>query len=68
MTALIIIILYVLNIFIARWMNKILFKKGILKYKEWIEWFIPIIPIIIYVAIYFIENKFNSNCFTGKNW
>jgi len=68
MTLTIIIIAYIANIFLSRWLN----------YKVWkiekhapiapIVWFIPIAPIIAF-PILIIEKKFNKdNWFTGKYW
>jgi len=59
MTLTIIIIAYIANIFLSRWLN----------YKVWkIEKHAPIAPIIAF-PILIIEKKFNKdNWFTGKYW
>jgi len=62
----IIILAYVINIFLNRWLNKILViqKKG-----EPIPliWFFSLATTIVLLFIFFKKSKFN-NWFTGKNW
>lgn len=80
MDILIIIILYVINIIVSRWLNKIAYNKT----KNNIDnncsivpilWFVPIVPIIVLlfgIAIHGNEdNKHKKNIITwflGRNW
>ncbi len=71
------ILAYISNIFIARFLNKILYENanlGIYKYPA--VWFVPVIPIVVYIYIlllyFLIRIRFNNNkmsyWFFGKNW
>jgi hypothetical protein len=66
MTTLIIITIYILSIFLNRYLNKKALKYG--AEKIWLLWFVPIIPaIVLFLGI--ILQKYNSNnWFTGKYW
>jgi sugar phosphate permease len=68
MIVLISITLYLVNIFISRWMNKYLYQRKMVFSIDIVFWFIPIVTILGYLIIYFIEGEFEKNWFTGKNW
>lgn len=63
----IIIILYILQVFLNRWLNKILYKTA-----DWditpVAWFTPVACTIAFIIIYFIDNDYGDNWFTGKYW
>ena len=63
----IIILAYVANVFLNRWLNKIAWKKELIDILP-ITWFIPILSTIGYLSIFINEINFKSNWFTGKNW
>jgi len=72
MTYTLIILVYIANVFVSRWLNKIAYKLEnkypIINY--W--WFVPAIPIIglivaIIIAFLKQENKVTT-WFTGKHW
>ena len=63
----IIIIAYVANVFLNRWLNKIAWKKELIDILP-IMWFIPILSTIGYLSIFINEINPKSNWFTGKNW
>lgn len=67
MYTIIIIILYILNIFLNRYLNKIAYKHSGAT-KAWQIWFIPILPtLVLFFGI--ISEKINfDNWFTGKYW
>lgn len=67
MTIAIIILAYVANVFLTRWLNKIVWKKDLIDILP-ITWFLPILSIIGYLAILFKEIETQKNWFTGKNW
>jgi uncharacterized membrane protein len=65
MEAVIIILAYLGNIFLNRWLNKIDYKK----YHGSIEpfiWFIPIIGTVVFLVS--LVGEWKNNWFTGKNW
>lgn len=68
MGVLIFLVLYVLSVFLNRWLNKIAYQKtdcGIVPGL----WFIPILTGIVLLYIIVFENdKNNDNWFTGKGW
>jgi hypothetical protein len=63
----IIILAYVANVFLNRWLNKIAWKKELIDILP-ITWFIPILSTIGYLSIFINEINPKSNWFTGKNW
>jgi hypothetical protein len=67
MTITLIIIGYILNVFLNRWLNYIIYTKHRLVKIPFI-WFCPLIPTI--ALIYIIVDKYfeNENWFTGKYW
>ena len=67
MTIAIIILAYVANVFLNRWLNKIAWKKELIDILP-ITWFIPILSTIGYLSIFINEINPKSNWFTGKNW
>lgn len=69
MTTLIIISAYILSVFLARWINKLLYKKDKCNpIAPWM-WFVPIVGLIALIIIYFRESfSERSNWFTGKEW
>lgn len=63
-----ILILYILNIFINRWLNKIAYKREHCEITPQI-WFVPLIPILVYLYVLILEDFFNkNNWFNGSNW
>jgi len=63
-----IILAYIGNVFLNRWLNKIVYKKNIAKI-EVFTWFIPVLVTIAFILVllnHFIEKK--SNWFIGKHW
>jgi len=66
-----IIILYILHVFIARWLNKLVYNLDNTVPIFWSFWFIPIWGILFYGIGYIIITptpKFKKNWFTGKYW
>lgn len=69
-----IIIIYILNIFISRYFNKLSYKLDKKEKKLWETWFIPILGPIVWIIIHsnLCEKKYKKenrgNWFTGKNW
>jgi len=64
---LIIIVAYILNVFLNRWLNYIVYTK----YGEWkvpAIWFLSIISTIIFIIVIMIYYFENENWFTGKYW
>lgn len=69
MIVLIVILAYVANIFLARWMNKKLYQLDNDFTPLIIIWFIPVLGFISYFIVYLIEYlKNHPTKFTGKNW
>ena len=65
----IIILAYIANVFIARHLNYLLYKKNDeFYYKRWGVWFIPIAPVIAFTIILLGHIKIKKNWFTGKYW
>jgi hypothetical protein len=66
MTITIIILAYVVNVFLNRWLNKIIYKSD--KYDKVPKfWFIPVIMTAVFIWI-ILEESMKSNWFTGKHW
>ncbi len=63
----IIILVYILNVFFNRWLNKIMYKKYD---KEPIPaiWFLSFIGTIICFIAFYKELEIKDNWFTGKYW
>ena len=64
--ALIIIIAYILNVFLNRWLNYIVYKND--KVKATPIWFFSIIGTVAFLAIMIINYFDRPNWFTGKYW
>jgi hypothetical protein len=75
MVVIILVILYIINVFVTRWLNKIAYLKlkdndthncSILPFM----WFIPIFPAIILVFIILFHGNNNKfiNKFNGNDW
>lgn len=67
----VIVIGYIINIFLTRWLNKIMYRID----SEWtiqpVAWFIPIgstILLLLGYMVYKIKIVAKSTWFTGKNW
>ena len=67
MTITIIILAYVANVFLNRWLNKIAYKRANADVIVW-TWFIPIACAIAMIIIILENIKIKDNWFTGKNW
>jgi hypothetical protein len=63
----IILCVYIVTVFIARYFNMILYKKGVVSSALWVIWFVPLAGPLTYIIIY-IAFSSNKNWFTGKNW
>lgn len=65
-----IILAYVANVFLNRWLNKITYKIDGVKMP--FAWFLSIAETIVFLIIILLEIKlkynFKSNWFTGKHW
>lgn len=66
MTTLIIILAYILNVFLNRWLNKIVYERGI-EAKVVGFWFVPIVVSLAFICI-ILSNSNGNNWFTGKYW
>jgi hypothetical protein len=67
MTITLIIIAYILNVFLNRWLNYTIYTKyGELKVPA--IWFLSIISTIIFIIVIMIYYFENDNWFTGKYW
>ena len=68
MTVLVIILAYVANVFLNRYINKIMYLKLRCNIVP-LMWFMPF-PVMVLVLIFAILDNLGSiNCwFTGKNW
>ena len=65
----IIILAYIANVFIARYLNYLLYKKDDEFYpKHWGVWFIPIGPVVAFTIILLERIKIKKNWFTGRYW
>jgi hypothetical protein len=63
----IILLAYVVNIFLNRWLNKIAYKKGYCEILVW-AWFIPILPSVAILTHIIASIEIKGNWFNGKNW
>jgi hypothetical protein len=65
----IIIIAYVLNVFLNRWLNKLIYKYDRDPELMIGVWFIPIVSTLFFLIVLIIlsANK-DTNWFTGKYW
>ena len=67
MTITLIIIAYILNVFLNRWLNYTIYTKyGELKVPA--IWFLSIISTIIFIIVIMIYYFENDNWFTCKHW
>ena len=64
----IIILAYILNISLARWLNKILIKLDHSYDIYAIFWFVPVIPIFSLGILIISNDNIQRNWFTGKYW
>jgi branched-subunit amino acid transport protein AzlD len=67
MTITLIIIAYILNVFLNRWLNYIIYEKNGNSKAPFI-WFLSIITTIIFIIAIMIYWSENENWFTGKYW
>mgnify|MGYP003670775223 CR=1 FL=1 len=69
MTVTLLIIVYLLNVFLNRWLNKMIYKHNHDDDLMTAIWFIPIVS-TIFLFIIFIDVSANKekNWFTGKYW
>jgi len=63
----IIVLAYVANVFLNRWLNKIVYKRGYDEIAAW-AWFLPIVCTIAMIIIILENSEIKDNWFTGKNW
>jgi hypothetical protein len=64
----IIILAYVANVFLNRYINKIMYRKFNSSIDPFM-WFLPIpIMVLMFVFTLIVECLLNKNWFTGKNW
>jgi hypothetical protein len=63
----ILILAYVVNIFLSRWLNQIAYRNNCADIIVW-AWFIPIACPIAMIIIIAANIKIKKNWFTGKNW
>ena len=61
------ILAYIANVFLNRWLNKIAYKRGDAEIEIWL-WFIPILTSIVMLIIILDNIEKKNNWFTGKNW
>jgi len=61
------ILAYIANVFLNRWLNKIAYKRGDANI-EFLYWFVPIATTMAMLAIVLQNIKIKKNWFTGKNW
>lgn len=64
----IIILAYIANVFLNRWVNFKLWKIDNDCLREVYIWFIPIAPTIAFIILISDKNGFKGNWFTGKYW
>ena len=57
--------LYIVNIFLNRFLNHVLYSNGIIK-KYPLYWFIPLLALIILIYGYFLKDIIDW--FNGKHW
>ncbi len=63
----VLILAYIANVFLNRWLNKIAYKRGDANI-EFLYWFVPIATTMAMLAIVLQNIKIKKNWFTGKNW
>ncbi len=63
----IVILAYVVNIFLNRWINKIAYKRNCAEVLVW-AWFIPILPGVAILTHIIASTEIKNDWFTGKNW
>lgn len=68
MTVIIIILAYIANIFLNRWLNKKLLQIDRFTSINPVIWFIPIVPIFSYIVLILDSMEWGDNWFTGKYW
>ena len=69
MTIAIIIIAYVLNVFLNRWLNKLIYKYDRDPDLMIGVWFIPIVSTLFFLIVLIIVSADkDNNWFTGKYW
>ena len=71
MTTLIIITAYILSVFLARWINKTLYKKDTYRPILTFVWFIPVLGLVAFIIIYIfvtVDFRPKNNWFNGKYW
>ena len=61
-----IIIAYILNVFLNRWLNYIIYKND--KVKATPIWFFSIMGTIVFLAIMIINYFSKPNWFIGRDW
>jgi len=69
--AIIIILAYVANVFLNRWLNKIIVKRSPESSIVPIVWFMSFVGTILFMSIVIENSKHTNkfiNWFTGKNW
>jgi lipid-A-disaccharide synthase-like uncharacterized protein len=67
----IIILAYVVNVFLNRWLNKIIVKKNTESSIVPIVWFMSFVGTILFFSFIIEYSNFTNkfiNWFTGKNW
>jgi hypothetical protein len=67
METVIIILVYVANVFLNRWLNKTLYKIDKFNGINPMFWFFPIVTIVVF-GLELINEQSRKNKFTGKNW
>jgi hypothetical protein len=67
MTAAIIIIAYIVNVFLNRWINKIAFKIDLFEPIPFI-WFFSLISTVVMLGFIIAELLDRPTWFGGKNW
>lgn len=64
----IIILAYIANIFLNRWLNYKLWKINNHYEASYFIWFIPIVSTLAYIIVLLTEIEIKDNWFTGKYW
>jgi len=68
MIVFIIITAYIFNVFLNRYLNKILCKMDEYQTPIPFFWFLSMIATILFIIVIFTKLKMPNNWFTGKNW